>query len=207
MLGQSLFKALFWSTPMLKVLILDDDPYWCEKHKTAIEAEGFEVCIFSNAVEAIQAAKTESSIQFAIIDHILLTEGTSDDPEELQHWQGLDVIAEIWRSGRNLIFVLITDAPKTWEQNGEQSLMSGTAYLRTALDQHGISIHQVIHKDEIRLRAEAEYGNLIRIFRRWAQEGTRSQIVVIERLNVEQVGIINLNSSAQSQIGIQQLDS
>jgi hypothetical protein len=128
-----------------------------------------------------------------------LTSGHAEDPQELQYWQGLDVIAEIWLARPDLLFVFITDAPKMWSVTHHRTLVEGIHYLRSTLHHSGIPIHAVIQKDEIRLGETAVYRNLIIQFWQWVHTDHRSVAPVI----ISSVGIININSQIGQQVGIQ----
>jgi hypothetical protein len=196
-----------------KVLILEDDPVWLNRHRQYIAAAGFEVCSFYAAEEAIACAKGDPLIRCCVVDHILLTQGNPDNPEELQRWQGTGMIREIYRVRHDLLFALVTEAPRTWERNHFRSYEEGIFWLEKDLEAIGMSA-RILYKGAMIFGLEEMYRNLTDHFWRWIHKGYETssllifqshytQVVKVYEIKFEQPGNVFFNSPVNQAIGNQ----
>jgi hypothetical protein len=90
-----------------KVLILDDDPKWCALHQVRLTRNDLTCIALQDGAKAIHAALSDPAIKFALVDEVLFVPGT----EELQKYQGKDVVRKIGEQRKDISFVYVTDAP------------------------------------------------------------------------------------------------
>lgn len=142
----------------LNILILDDDEKWLALHERRLRQAGFKCRATQFAKEAIEIAKTDSTVKFALLDEILFvppvpTEGKNG---ELQRWQGSGVVREIANHRSDVQIIMVTSAPQLRSQGDSQLFSKETAKLRR---QRGVI--DIIHKQDIDEDPGREYAWLV----------------------------------------------
>jgi hypothetical protein len=98
-----------------RLLILDDEISWLNRHEDFFRHQGFNCIRTMWSKDAIDIGGNWRSIQYAIIDQVLFAPGEPLDRSSLQDNQGISVIREISRCRRmskfpTINFVMITNA-------------------------------------------------------------------------------------------------
>ena len=140
------------------ILLLDDDWYWLDKHTHWLRQAGFICRPTRLAQKAIELAKTDRSIKFALIDEILFVPPIPAEvaDREYQQWQGSGVIREIVAARSDVNCIVVTSAPR--RQNGDdvEDFSQADEHLRR---QAGVI--DLFHKHEIRKNPERSYQQLV----------------------------------------------
>jgi len=120
-----------------KVLVLDDEEKWLNRHRAALQAEGIECVCTQIGGRAIDIANEEQSITVAVIDEILMEENG-----EAQLLTGSDVVREILRKRAKMQFVMVSAKPIMIadERNDPRTVLSEESRLRHS------GVHDVFHK-------------------------------------------------------------
>ena len=146
----------------LSILILDDDEKWLARHERRLRQAGFKCRATQFAKEAIEIAKTDGTIKFALLDEILfvppVTEGKTG---ELQRWQGSGVVREIANQRQDVQIIMVTSAPQLRSQGDSQLFSKETAKLRR---QRGVI--DIIHKQDIDEDPDREYSWLLDLIKK-----------------------------------------
>lgn len=147
----------------LSILILDDDEKWLALHERRLRQAGFKCRDTQLAKEAIEIAKTDPTIKFALLDEILFVPPipVEGNDGELQRWQGSGVVREISHQRSDIQMIVVTSAPQLRSQGDSRLFSQETAKLRR---QPGVI--DIIHKQDIETDPDREYGWLIKLFRK-----------------------------------------
>lgn len=146
----------------LSILILDDDEKWLARHERRFREAGFKCRATQFAKEAIDIAKTDSTIKFAMVDEILFVPPVTDGKTgELQRWQGSGVVREIAHQRPDIQIIMVTSAPQLRSQGDSQLLTKETAKLRR---QDGV--RDLIHKQDIDENPDREYNWLLDLLKK-----------------------------------------
>lgn len=145
------------------ILILDDDEKWLALHERRLRQAGFRCRSTQLAKEAIEIAKMDSTIKFALIDEVLFVPPVLGDGinAELQRWQGSGVVREITHHRSDVQIVMVTSAPQLRSQGDSRLFSQETAKLRR---QRGVV--DIIHKQDIETDPDREYGWLIDLLKK-----------------------------------------
>ena len=147
----------------LSILILDDDEKWLALHERRLRQAGFKCRTTQFAKEAIEIAKTDATVKFALLDEILFVPPVPVEGKtgELQRWQGSGVVREIANHRSDLQIIMVTSASQLRSQGDSQLFSKETAKLRR---QRGVI--DIIHKQDIDENPEREYTWLLDLINR-----------------------------------------
>lgn len=160
--------------PDPSVLILDDDEMWLARHERRLREAGFKCRSTQRAEEAIDIARTDPSIKFALIDEILFVPPipVEEGKRELQRWQGSGVVRKIIALRADVQIIMVTSAPLSWSSGDTGVLIRETSKLRR---QRGVI--DVIHKHAIEEDPDYAYGWLTELLSK-PQLSTTGQVVM-----------------------------
>ncbi|HAZ46824.1 MAG TPA: hypothetical protein DDW76_30745 [Cyanobacteria bacterium UBA11369] len=148
---------------LMSILILDDDEKWLALHERRLRQAGFKCRATQLAKEAIEIAKTDPTVKFALLDEILFVPPVPVEGKtgELQRWQGSGVVREIANHRRDVQIIMVTSAPQLRSQGDSKLFTKETAKLRR---QRGVI--DIIHKQAIDEDPDGEYGWLVELISR-----------------------------------------
>lgn len=154
------------STPVLvslkpdvpTILILEDNEMWLARHERRLQEAGFRCHSTQLAEEAINIAKIDSSIKFALVDEVLFVPPIPVDPvnRQLQRWQGSGVIRELSPLRPDIKFTVVTSSPQLKSKGDSQAFRRATYKLKSLP-----GVVDVIHQQDIDENPEALYQWLI----------------------------------------------
>ncbi len=144
--------------PSLSILVLDDDGYWLDKHTHWLRQVGFICRPTRLAQKALELAKTDRNIKFALIDEILFVPPIPAEvtDRERQRWQGQDVIREIVSVRPDVKCIVVTSAPRIGNGDNVDGFRQATEVLRR---QPGVI--DLFHKQDIRENQQRAYEWLV----------------------------------------------
>ena len=158
------------STPVLvslkpdvpTVLILEDNEMWLARHERRLQEAGFRCHSTQFAEEAIDIAKVDSSVKFALIDEVLFVPPIPVDSayRQLQRWQGSGVIRELGPLRPDIKFIVVTSTPQLKSKGDSQSFRHQTYKLRSLP-----GVVDVIHQQDIDENPDDLYLRLIQHLR------------------------------------------
>lgn len=145
-----------------KVLLLDDEERWLAQHERRLSRAGIEFRSTQDGSEAINIAKTDPSIKYALIDEILYAPASSlSEARELQDYQGSGVIRQITAQRSDIQIIVVTAAPRLQSNGDLEAFRRETQKLRR---QRGVI--DIIHKVDIDEDADQTYHWMIELFKR-----------------------------------------
>ncbi|MEO1396911.1 MAG: hypothetical protein AAFV90_28875 [Cyanobacteria bacterium J06634_5] len=148
------------------VLILDDEDAWLYRHRGYLEDAGINCYATRLAKDAINAAKTNPAIKFAIIDEILYVPPVrvNDEDRELQRWQGHGVVREITAQRLDLKIIIVSSAPHL---SSEASGGSNRAFREeTKRLRRQKCVIDIIHKQDIEEDPDGSYDWILDLIKR-----------------------------------------
>ncbi|MEL7357841.1 MAG: hypothetical protein AAFN40_14885 [Cyanobacteria bacterium J06560_6] len=154
------------------VLILDDDDAWLYRHRGYLEDAGVHCYATRLAKEAINAAKTNPAIKFAIIDEVLYVPPVpaNDKDRELQRWQGHGVVREITAQRLDLQIIIVSSAPQL---SSEASGGSNRAFREeTKRLRRQKCVIDIIHKQDIEEDPDGSYGWILDLIKKPQTSGS-----------------------------------
>lgn len=162
--------------PDFRVLILEDDESWLARHERRLRQAGFaddRIITTQVAKEAIQICKTDPTIKFVIVDHILYVPPIPPEGQEgeLQRWQGDGVIREVTAQRADIRFVFVSSYPQRESNNDLRLFVRKTAWLK---EQN--SVIDVIHKLDIEDNPDRAYRRLLAHLQR-PQTATKAEVI------------------------------
>jgi CheY-like chemotaxis protein len=150
---------------MVKVLILEDEAAMRNKHVERLESAGFTCYPTHDSHKAIEWARRDQDIKFALIDHILKVQPVPEGEEgEDQQFSGEGVIRQINTIRSDMRYIFVTFAPKKASidrNNNVDAFIDKTREL-TCRNRGVIAL---LHKDDIEQDEESTYGKIIDILR------------------------------------------
>lgn len=147
----------------LTILILDDDEKWLALHERRLRQAGFKCRATQFAKEAIEIARTDGTVKFALLDEILFVPPVPAEGKtgELQRWQGSGVVREIANHRADIQIIMVTSAPQLRSQGDSQLFSKETAKLRR---QRGVI--DIVHKQDIDEDPDREYSWLLDLIKK-----------------------------------------
>lgn len=155
---RSTVQAIDVNPDVPAVLILEDDEMWLARHERRLREAGFRCHSTQLAEEAIDIAKVNSSIKFALIDEVLFVPPIPVDSayQQLQRWQGSGVIRELSPLRPDIKIIVVTSAPQLKSNGDSQSFRRETHKLRSLP-----GVVDVIHQQDIHENPDDLYERLI----------------------------------------------
>lgn len=159
-----------------RILILEDEEQWRNSHELRLMKAGFDCLATSDVKEAIQAAKIDPAIKFALIDEILYVSPVPRDLSEgeLQRWQGYGVIREINKQRSDIQFIIISNAPQ--RESDEQDSDNHVFRQKTAELRRQPGVIDMVHKADIEDDGDGSYTWIIDLLKR-AQTAVKAEVV------------------------------
>jgi CheY-like chemotaxis protein len=158
----------------MSVLILDDDEKWLALHERRLRQAGVKCRTTQLAKEAIEIAKTDPTIKFALLDEILFVPPIPREGKdgELQRWQGAGVVREISHQRSDIQMIMVTSAPQL-RSNGDLRLFSQETNKLSR--QRGVI--DLVHKQDIEADPDGEYNWLIKLFKHSQAPSSTAEVI------------------------------
>ncbi len=162
--------------PDFRVLILEDDESWLARHERRLRQAGFSddrIVATQHAKEAIQICKTDPTVRFVIVDHILYVPPIPPEGQEgeLQRWQGDGVIREVTAQRTDIRFIFVSSYPQRESNNDLRVFVRETARMKEQK-----SVIDVIHKLDIEDNPDRAYSRLIALLQQ-PQTATKAEVL------------------------------
>ncbi len=170
------------------VLILDDQEAWLGMHERRLSGHGYACVSTQRSDEAIRLAVEHRSIQFAVIDEILLVPSVRGASHglELQRHQGRGVVKELAKKRPDLRIAYVTEAPHARAKQEEDA---SSILEKFGEEEGGLlslpGVVRVFHKDRIDKNPDREYAALFELVdeairgQSSQSQSTERQVVVV----------------------------
>ncbi len=103
-----------------KILILEDEQAWRDRHQAELEKQGLNCIATTSAEDAIKHIRKDFSIRFALIDEILYEPAVLFQPPVRQQWQGEDVMRLIREFRPDIHLISVTCLPDITDNGAKE---------------------------------------------------------------------------------------